>query len=103
MHVFLAQLFLGNGAHHAAFVSAHSSCDAIVALLDSHPEARRLSAKPAPVTVEECLLASLKRCTFLLNSARMVIDDPVANQVAANAVAEARAVTAMACMEGGAA
>jgi hypothetical protein len=40
------------------------------------------------------LAASLKRCAFLLNSARLVITDPAACARAAEAVAEAHAVLA---------
>lgn len=42
------------------------------------------------------LTASLKRCAFLLNSARLVIADPVASDTAAQAVAEAQAALAAA-------
>ena len=38
------------------------------------------------------LLASLKRCSFLLNSARLLIEDKQASDIAGEAVAEAQAV-----------
>lgn len=40
------------------------------------------------------LLDSLKRCAFLLNSARLVMTDQVARDIAGEAVAEAQALTA---------
>jgi hypothetical protein len=42
------------------------------------------------------LIAALKRCAFLLNSARLVITDPVARQIAAEAVEEANRAIAQA-------
>lgn len=46
----------------------------------------------AALTAE--LIERLRRTTFLLNSARLVIADPVARAIAAEAVAEARATLA---------
>jgi hypothetical protein len=40
------------------------------------------------------LIASLRRCAFLLNSAHLVITDPIARDTAAQAVAEARGLIA---------
>lgn len=42
-----------------------------------------------PPTPEE-LLASLKRCSFLLNSSRLVIQDPASRQTAREAVERAQ-------------
>lgn len=57
------------------------------------PAAPRLNADDG-LTAE--LAAQLRRTAFLLNSARLVITDPAARAIAAEAVAEARATLAKA-------
>jgi hypothetical protein len=50
---------------------------------DSH------AAPPTGTAEVIALAAALKRCSFLLNSTRLVITDQVARDIAAEAVAEA--------------
>lgn len=53
---------------------------------------RAKGARLALVAQNQRLLESLQRCAFLLNSSRLVIDDPAASDLAARAVADAQAV-----------
>lgn len=65
---------------------------AIRAIADGLTPADRHAGRQISERVE--LLDSLKRCAFLLNSARLVMTDQAARDIAGEAVAEARALIA---------
>lgn len=65
---------------------------AIRAVADGLTPADRTAGRQISERVE--LLDSLKRCAFLLNSARLVMNDQVARDIAGEAVVEARALIA---------
>lgn len=56
--------------------------------------AKTAPREPAPPALTAELAERLRRTSFLLNSARLVITDPVARRIAAEAVAEARTTLA---------
>lgn len=58
------------------------------------PKAATLALRAGDATLEAELIERLRRTTFLLDSARLVIADEVARRIASDAVGEARATLA---------